>query len=46
MIMKPLRTRLQEARKRLGPLVPSLPSFKTVISELRPAIADIIFPEK
>ena len=30
----------------LGPLVPSLPSFKTVISELRPAIADIVFPEK
>jgi hypothetical protein len=30
----------------LGPLVPGLPSFNTVISELRPAIAEIIFSEK
>jgi len=30
----------------LGPLVPGLPSFKTVISELRPAIAEIIFSGK
>ena len=30
----------------LGPLVPGLPSFKTVISELRPTIAEIIFSEK
>ena len=32
--MRPLRTRLQEAR--LGPLVSDFPPYTTVIGELRP----------
>jgi len=42
--MRPLRAKLQEVRKRLGPLVPNLPPHRTVIEELRPQVTALLTP--